>query len=151
MNWEAIGAIGEILGAFAVFASLLYLAIQIRHNSRLSEVDLTRRALESYSNFRGLAIENAEVISRDSDSRQSLDDVVLNNLAAEFAFSCASNFEAATLLGSDRRNRFVTAMQNALSNPESFHARHWPDNSRALRNVEFDEFVDLVNQATESH
>ena len=30
MNWEAIGAIGEILGATAVFASLIYLAIQIR-------------------------------------------------------------------------------------------------------------------------
>ena len=30
MNWEAIGAIGEILGAMAVFASLIYLAIQIR-------------------------------------------------------------------------------------------------------------------------
>lgn len=30
MNWEAIGAIGEILGAIAVFASLIYLAIQIK-------------------------------------------------------------------------------------------------------------------------
>ncbi len=30
MNWDAIGALGEILGASAVFASLIYLAIQIR-------------------------------------------------------------------------------------------------------------------------
>ena len=30
VNWEAIGAIGEIVGATAVFMSLLYLAIQIR-------------------------------------------------------------------------------------------------------------------------
>jgi hypothetical protein len=30
VNWDAIGAIGEILGAIAVFASLIYLAIQIR-------------------------------------------------------------------------------------------------------------------------
>lgn len=34
MNWEAIGAVGEILGALFVFASLLYLANQVRHNSR---------------------------------------------------------------------------------------------------------------------
>ncbi len=34
MNWEAIGAIGEILGAIAVFASLIYLAIQIRAQIR---------------------------------------------------------------------------------------------------------------------
>ena len=30
VNWDAIGAVGEILGALAVFASLMYLAAQIR-------------------------------------------------------------------------------------------------------------------------
>ena len=30
MNWEAIGAVGEIIGALAVVLSLVYLAIQIR-------------------------------------------------------------------------------------------------------------------------
>ena len=34
MNWEAIGAIGEVLGAAAVVATLGYLAVQIRQNSR---------------------------------------------------------------------------------------------------------------------
>ncbi len=29
MNWEAIGAIGEIIGALAVFLTLAYLAIKI--------------------------------------------------------------------------------------------------------------------------
>jgi hypothetical protein len=33
MNWDAIGAIGEILGAIAVFASLIYLALQIKQNT----------------------------------------------------------------------------------------------------------------------
>ncbi len=31
MNWDAIGAVGEILGAAAVVATLVYLAIQIRY------------------------------------------------------------------------------------------------------------------------
>lgn len=35
MNWDAIGAIGETLGALAVVISLLYLAAQIRQNSRV--------------------------------------------------------------------------------------------------------------------
>ena len=35
MNWEALGAIGEVLGAVAVIATLGYLAVQIRQN-RLS-------------------------------------------------------------------------------------------------------------------
>ena len=34
MNWEAIGAIGEILGAACVFFSLVYLGLQIRQSSK---------------------------------------------------------------------------------------------------------------------
>lgn len=37
MNWDAIGAIGEIAGAAAVVATLVYLARQIRHNNAVSE------------------------------------------------------------------------------------------------------------------
>ena len=33
MNWDAIGAIGEIIGAAAVVVSLIYLAIQFRTNT----------------------------------------------------------------------------------------------------------------------
>ena len=34
MNWEAIGAIGEVAGAIGVIATLLYLAVQIRQNTK---------------------------------------------------------------------------------------------------------------------
>ena len=34
MNWDAIGAVGEILGALGVLLSLVYLATQIRDNTR---------------------------------------------------------------------------------------------------------------------
>ena len=37
MNWDAIGAVGEVVGAVAVVASLVYLARQIRQNSSLVE------------------------------------------------------------------------------------------------------------------
>ena len=30
MNWEAIGAVGELLSAMVVIASVIYLGIQIR-------------------------------------------------------------------------------------------------------------------------
>ncbi len=38
MNWDAIGAIGEIVGAAAVFASLVYLGMQIRNQNRESRL-----------------------------------------------------------------------------------------------------------------
>ena len=34
MNWEAIGAVGEIFGAGAVVLSLIYLGVQIRNQNR---------------------------------------------------------------------------------------------------------------------
>ncbi len=34
MNWEALGAIGETLGALGVIVTLIYLAIQIRQNTQ---------------------------------------------------------------------------------------------------------------------
>jgi hypothetical protein len=33
MNWEAIGAIGEVLGALVVVITIGYLAVQIRQNT----------------------------------------------------------------------------------------------------------------------
>ncbi len=36
MNWEAIGAVGEIVGAIAVIATLIYLAIQVKDSVRAS-------------------------------------------------------------------------------------------------------------------
>ena len=39
MSWDAIGAIAELAGAIGVVASLAYLAMQIRHNTRASAVE----------------------------------------------------------------------------------------------------------------
>ena len=44
MNWEAIGAIGEILGAGGVIATLAYLAVQIRQNTKMARA-ATRQEL----------------------------------------------------------------------------------------------------------
>jgi len=34
MNWETIGSISELVGAIAVLATLIYLAMQIRQNAQ---------------------------------------------------------------------------------------------------------------------
>ena len=49
MSWDAIGAIGEIVGAFAVVISLLYLSIQLRNQNRESRASATH---EIWSGFR---------------------------------------------------------------------------------------------------
>ena len=37
MNWDALGATAELLGAVAVLGTLIYLAIQTRDNARVSK------------------------------------------------------------------------------------------------------------------
>ena len=47
MNWDAIGAIGEIVGAAGVIISLLYLALQMRQSNRLQMRATEREAILS--------------------------------------------------------------------------------------------------------
>ena len=42
MNWEAIGAIGEVLGALAVVITLIYLAVQVRQARMAQRLDSVR-------------------------------------------------------------------------------------------------------------
>jgi len=48
MNWDAIGAIGEIVGALAVVISLVYLASQIRIQNRESRTASVHQVIEGY-------------------------------------------------------------------------------------------------------
>jgi hypothetical protein len=47
MNWEAIGAIGEVSGAVAVVVTLIYLAKQIQHSASASRSEAHQRAAQS--------------------------------------------------------------------------------------------------------
>ena len=47
MNWEATGAIGEIIGAAAVVISLVYLASQIRISNRASKQATEQHMLDN--------------------------------------------------------------------------------------------------------
>jgi hypothetical protein len=84
MNWEALGALSELLGAAAVVLTLLYLSRQIAHQNRALETtmrDSVFRQLQDY-NFvvmgderlgglfqRGVAEVNPEGFSEDDRAR----------------------------------------------------------------------------------
>ena len=48
MNWDAIAAIGEIVGASAVVISLVYLASQIRSQNRESRAASVHQVIDGY-------------------------------------------------------------------------------------------------------
>jgi hypothetical protein len=49
MNWGAIAAVAELLGALAVIGSLIYLAVQIRQNTRSSRAATFQAAYSEVS------------------------------------------------------------------------------------------------------
>ncbi len=63
MNWDAIGAIGEIIGAFVVFASLLYLAIQIKHSNKAMKAQAFQERSNALQDLR-MRVAESEVLSR---------------------------------------------------------------------------------------
>ena len=62
MNWEAIGAVGEILGAGAVFLTLLYLAIQVKQNTVVAKAMIREHRTDSSARIILAAREEAELL-----------------------------------------------------------------------------------------
>jgi len=58
MNWDAIAAIGEITGAAGVVVTLIYLAVQLRQNTKASQTAAIQNSMENSARF-------SELISTD--------------------------------------------------------------------------------------
>jgi hypothetical protein len=61
MNWDAIGAVGEIVGAVAVVATLFFLATQIRASNALAAAESRDRSFEQMSRLRHLIASDPDV------------------------------------------------------------------------------------------
>jgi hypothetical protein len=61
MNWDAIGAVAELIGALGVIASLLYLAGQVRAGARASAVAAKLESTGLLNKFIDLLIVNPEL------------------------------------------------------------------------------------------
>jgi len=49
LNWDAIGAVGEILGAVSVLITLLYLATQVKEAKRATRAQIENAVLSSWA------------------------------------------------------------------------------------------------------
>ena len=91
MNWEAIGAIGEVVGAVAVFITLVYLSLQIRQNTRSVKAAAVQAATISASSTYAALAYDAEM--------------------SRIYWEGLSDFKA---LPRDERRRFATYMASTL-------------------------------------
>jgi hypothetical protein len=65
VNWDAIGALGEILGAIAVLTTVAYLAIQVRRSNELSQFSSSRDLLNQFNELN-------RIVATDSTLRAAL-------------------------------------------------------------------------------
>jgi len=61
VNWEAIGAISDIVGAAGVIASMLYLAVQVRASTKASAIESKLASSRVYTDFLGSLIQSPEL------------------------------------------------------------------------------------------
>jgi len=76
MNWDAIGAAGEVVGAIAVVVSLMYLAVQIRAQNRESRLASIHEILNAFRNVQSAIadIESCDLVVKASEDFSSLSD-----------------------------------------------------------------------------
>ncbi len=100
MNWEAIGAISETIGAVGVVASLLYLASQVRASARASAVEAKLESTRLLNDFIDYLIESPELNDlflrglADLDSLSREDYLRFSNMSLKaFWFFSAGHFQ----------------------------------------------------------
>ena len=61
MNWEAIGAFSEAIGAIAVLVTLVYLTVQLRQNTKAIERSTERGVFDDANDWMYKIIESPEI------------------------------------------------------------------------------------------
>jgi len=73
MDWEALGAFAELIGAVGVIGSLLYLAVQVRTSNRAAAVQAKLESTRLLNDFMDLLIEHPELDQLMRKGRKGLD------------------------------------------------------------------------------
>jgi len=76
MNWEALGAMGEVLGSLLVLATLIYVAIQTRDLNKQSQAEARYAFVDAVADINMVIAQNKETASvwrRGLESAEDLD------------------------------------------------------------------------------
>lgn len=130
MNWDALGALGELIGAAAVLATLAYLSIQIRANSlqvRLgSAISLNHLINEAfdpiYNNDRNIHIWTHGISSPDTLNDEDLAVFSLFMARLVHVLTTALIHDEHAILETDQARRYIGSLKSILESPGG---RYW--------------------------
>ena len=148
MNWEAVGAIGEIVGAIAVFLTLIYLAWQIRNQNRQARDASTQWGVSQFNTLRLATLQNPEAATVMMQGYQSLEDL---DPLQQLLFFNTLDFIFATLwaqfqsVQNGTSDLTLDALRTAFSNlRESKPAKEiWSSQLRERYADDFRDFIDV--------
>ena len=125
MNWDAIGAIGEIVGAGAVVVTLIYLSLQIRETSRQMRVTsltdsnalVADAFLPVYNNENNLRIWISGVNAPETLSDEEREVFMLFMTRIMAAFETMADHHQFGAIPDDRFANYSNIARNFLSSP----------------------------------
>jgi hypothetical protein len=147
MNWEAVGAIGQIVGTVLVGVTLIYLALQLRQNTS----SLKSSTFLAISTLMGSTMEvlatNADLVPLVIKSESGLDELSAVE-RARFGFIMMMAFRRVETVVVQRHLGFIDPHltegfeRSALSVLASRGARQWWDGSKGAFSNLFSAWVD---------
>ncbi len=155
MNWQAIGAAGEVLGAIAVLLTLIYLTLQIRQNTKATRLQ-TAQATHQFSADGVSLLANVDTaviwskfIAEGYKPLSAHEQVVVGAVARVF-FTSWDNHYYQYLRGSlenEVHSAFENRMIRQLAIPAIFE---WWQHNKVIYTKSFGEYVDGLIERRES-
>lgn len=149
MNWDAVGAIAELVGAVGVIASLFYVASQIRRNSLALEAS-TNQAVSDSTQQRLLAPAQSPALAAALANSRSDFDALTPAELVQLAFFSRATFRGIQNAFFQRRQGLLSEaswkdyeaiLRNNLGTP---YVPDWWPTARHTFDEEFAEYVDLL-------
>ena len=111
MNWDAVGAVAEVVGAIGVLITLIYLAVQIRHNSASVDASTEDGVTSGFNEINNIIAADPD-LARIFTSGLEAPDALSENEALRFSF-----------LFSSYMNQYYRLL--VLNQKGSFPTRRW--------------------------
>ena len=156
MNWEALGAIGELIGALGVIISLVYLGTQIRfsgrqmgEHSRALRIAAIDQVAASFSRFREPLIRDpviAELWLKGTENYASLGDVdkVRCNRLFQELFFAHQNVYARFIEGASTEASWLDQRHAIAANLRLPGIRSWWTETRTIYADDFEEVIEEI-------
>jgi hypothetical protein len=118
---------GQFIGAISVVVTLVYLAIQVRQNTRLAAIQVNNSVIEGYARFREQQNQYPFIVAKMQRGAELTEeeDVVALNLISEALFASAIAFDNSRLLERSDADRYITTATGILRRYK------WPLNRNA--------------------